>query len=330
MTSVVPDVDAYGTKARYEALADLLEVIAVCGVRSPSSSELADYVKDRGWLQKNYELLTETLAPNDDLVDNDPDALSEDSDSLGQESDTSHLIASQVFSLLKARASAYGTAYPFRLSAGRVRQHAHLNPGQRRYLALLALCFFHSHHVALDTGRPLTSLAEEIVGAALDAAGLRVAQLGLIRQTAGSFTEALSEVGQDLRLSPAPGGAVVSSQAQDAGVDIVGRLDFFDDGYGKWIFIGQVTCARSDVWHIKAQEPAPGRWRKLLGLATRPSRFLAVPHEIPETLRSFLCDACNEELLLLDRKRLVRPERHLLAAEQHLFTVLQTLEIEGF
>lgn len=318
-----PNVDVYGTRARPEALADLLEISALGGRPSLSRASLADYVRDKGWLRKEYDFYSETTG--------DPESEEawsvEDEANLGTETDKALDVARAVFEVLRDREHAYGSSYPFALSRSRLEARAPDAEGQRRYLALLAVSFLHGYGAAPE-GISLPNVAEEIVAAVLRARGLDAVGFGAARRQGSDFEEALSEAAALLRLTASFGSTSLSRRANDAGVDIVARLDFGDDGAGKWTFIGQVTCGKSDTWPGKAAEPSRARWSRLLGLVAWPAKFLAVPHEIPGQYRSEICVQGDHDVWLLDRRRLVTPARDLLRVEEILIERLYELEIE--
>ena len=312
--SIEPDVDAYGRETRLEALADLIEVWSVRNGSSPSKDELADYAKDRGWLQRNF-----VLYPNPSDED------SNDS-SLGSQSDRSLELAESVFDVLERRRADLEDSYPFEFHGGRLKPRSSINGASQRYLALLAISFFQGHQH--PTSVSLTECIEKVVESTLAANGLKVAATAAHGNKQQNFATALKGIGSRLRLPVQPAAASVSSRAKDAGVDLVGRLDFQDDGIGQWVFVGQVTCGKSETWTAKAREPGLGRWRKLLGLSSNPARFFAVPHEIPEGFRISLCEAADEQLFLLDRRRLIQPERLPLQEEIVLIDLLRSVDVE--
>ena len=164
MTAVIePDVDAYGNKTRYEALADLLEVWALQKGQSLSKDELADYLKDRAWLQRSFD-------PYESISETGPGA-----ENLGNQSDRSSEVAESVFERLNARIRALGDRYPFELARGRLQKRSQMSKANGRYIALLAISFFHGHKHSTQN-LTLTECAERIVEASLEAKGLEVAR----------------------------------------------------------------------------------------------------------------------------------------------------------
>lgn len=322
MTALIePDVDAYGRATRYEALADLVEVWAIQGT-SATQGELADYLKDRGWLNRRFDLYSGSSE------EEGGDAAEEENPDLGTESDRSLVLSESIFDVLKTRQRDLGDLYPFELSRGRLKKKMMENEAHGRYLALLAVSFFHGHKLEFPD-LSLTESIERIVEDSLSAQGLNTARMGSHGADQRSFKVSLEDLGDRLRLPIRPDSVVLSQNVKDAGVDVVARLDFQDNGPGRWVFIGQVTCGKSDTWEGKARQPSPSRWRRLLGLSSRPGRFFAVPHEIPESFRDFLCEGAGGDLFLLDRKRLTCPERPLLSTEQKLVGLFDQVSVEA-
>ena len=58
-------------------------------------------------------------------------------------------------------------------------------------------------------------------------------------------------------------GVIVNTAIKDGGGDAMAHLDWNDSRPGRWTFIGQVTCGRSDSWEGKAHEAARGFWHEL-------------------------------------------------------------------
>jgi hypothetical protein len=96
---------------------------------------------------------------------------------------------------------------------------------------------------------------------------------------------------------------LISSRAQDENVDTIAHVHWDDRRPGTWCFIGQVTCAISDEWEKKLDEPKPATWASLLHVTPKPMVFLAVPHHVETSYMEKLLQ--SERGIVIDRLRLV-------------------------
>jgi hypothetical protein len=92
--------------------------------------------------------------------------------------------------------------------------------------------------------------------------------------------------------------------AKDAGLDVVCHLLFPDQWARRPLFY--VQCASGENWKDKRHTPVLDLWDKLLDLATRPSRGIAIPFAL---LADEFRRAANFDhlALFLDRHRLCGP-----------------------
>lgn len=312
---VEPDIDRYGRYARESALADFLEIAALAGHKM-SREALADYIVDNGWVGRGQEL----VHGPDPTIDVSRIWMS-DSDLIEDEEEGGDVLARAVFELLRERELTLGVPrYPFTVD----------NPAGLTPQATIAnaygflLCASVAHAWALDTTDDPKLLLEGFVCRALQHFGYLVANPGDWRR-AGNFDQRLSEAGRALHLAPTPDAAYRARFAQDEGVDVVGHLWLNDLRPGRWVVIGQVTCATSDEWTSKFREPGISQWGKLLGLIHEPSRFLALPYHVPSA--QFELETERGEGVLLDRLRLAHTSVVLTAAEQQLVNEVTDEEV---
>ncbi len=140
--------------------------------------------------------------------------------------------------------------------------------------------------------------------------------------------EALERCCEEVHLRATPEAASFKKAAQDEGVDVVGHLWWGDHRPGRWVFLGQVTCGKSNTWRAKSTEPGVGQWRALLGMHVNPHVFLAVPHHVPERAAEYLAQK-HEAGMLLDRLRICAWKAKLLPDEEKLLDSLASIAKGG-
>ena len=287
---IEPNKGAYGPEADASNLADWLELLALAGTPL-RRAELADYLRDSGWVVRSRELYHSPTVdePDEDDVDG------------GAEIDPAEEHSAIVFAIAEQRAAELKALWPFRLDdvavvAEEIADH------HRPYLCLLALTV--AHHYAVATEAMPENVFEAIVASALRARGLETCDFGATWRAAGNFRDAVRAAGDQIRVDSAPEGAVSREAANDEGVDTIGHLSWGDTRPGHWLFIGQVTVGRSNTWQAKIKQPQPPQWEKLLGSYIRPAAFLAVPHHVEEVHLQAITEGTSR--LVVDRLRLCR------------------------
>jgi len=276
MSSLALSPDIYGSYARFSAVADFLELLAL---------------KTSGRFVREPDL--ERRLDNDNIRLKTP---------LGGAHADASQAAGTVFTILEERARILGRRYPFEVTRRdglRVRTRA-IGP----YRVLLALTAAHAYRVRCADPK---KLFEGLVARALKKLGLRTTTTGTSqRRGRGGFATVLATACADVGLEATLDKEIVSSAAQDEKVDTLAHLDLQDKRRGRWTFIGQVTIAESTEWERKASEPKPKLWRELLTDTHAPSPFLAVPHHVEplhwESLHR------HQEAIVLDRLRLTRTD----------------------
>jgi hypothetical protein len=275
-----PSLDAYGSDAQRSALADFVELAAISGGRI-NEQLLGDYLDSEGWSILSDEKFFEPASAELDRS-YEPEE-----------------VARQVFALLEERQTVLGAAqYPFRLDPRRVEFVGSLDEPSP-YLSLLAITTAHAY--AVDVPYDPERIFPDIVTEALREVGLNSVCFTEAREQ-GTFVEAITRCGSDLRLHPTPEQGLRSANANDAGVDVLAAVAWGDGRAGAWGFIGQATCGKSDSWRAKALQPSPGSWVTYLNTHLPPLGFLAVPHHIEP--KHFLWLAEETTRLILDRVRL--------------------------
>ena len=196
------------------------------------------------------------------------------------------------------------------------------------YVALLAITVAHSHNIEIEGAAPGVKLdakqvLEDVVVAALTHQGLHAVNVGRTARANNDFRKTVLTAGQAVHLQPMPTTAISGVHANEEGVDALGHLAWGDDRAGKWTFIGQVTCGKSDSWDDKMGEPKGPSWKAYLNTGVEPVAFLAVPHHVEAMHLTKLVQ--DNERIVLDRLRLTRFLPTVTSDEQKIIeTVLGT------
>jgi hypothetical protein len=308
MTSrIAADADVYGTYARISALADYLEVCALKGV-GVMQSRLADIIYDNKWQLR--ELM---VAPDED-----------EPEDLGSAQDLARDAADRVFSTLAERSAELGELYPFVVGAESIAVRSGFDVQASPYIAILALAVAHAH---LNCDDPLPHrVLEELVEDVLKNQLRLAVNFGRISREVAPFELALQDAASRIGLQATPKAAWRSARAKDERVDTLCHLSWGDNRAGTWTILGQVTCAKSDEWERKLDEPKPPAWAEFLGVRPVPLVFLAVPHHVEAGHLGRLIQ--SERGIVLDRLRLTRFRRQPGEDERKLVQIVLDAELE--
>lgn len=301
-TPIQPAIDAYGTYARASNLADHLEILAILG-DSVSRAELADLIADQDLTAKMDELFAGPLpAPRRQFEDDEDEV--EDAVT-GNEGSAQ---AARVFDVLFERSDVLGALYPFSVdNAVTLKDGVDLETSP--YVALLSLTLVHAHKLRIASSANATTLdpklvLEDVVVRSLRKMGLRAENVGEVSRASNNFRDTIETVGTAVGLKPTPSAAVSLINANEEGVDALAHFASSDSRAGNWVFIGQVTCGKSDTWKKKLAEPSSPSWKLYLNLLVEPLGFLAVPHHVERQQLTKLVQDGNR--MVLDRLRIVR------------------------
>lgn len=294
-----PSIDAYGTRGRVSVLADFIEVMVLNGGRCPTVGSLADFIEDTYGGQGIRAAYFEPDVP-----------IGKEESSLKglSTAEKAKEVAGWVFSLFENRSNWLNSAYPFDVgSDGRIslrgdpRDCAH-------YLLLLGVLVFHAYGNSIHTGGPLRCdvqlVFERITKPVLTGFSplSRAEILGTSSSNGGGFAAVLKSTVEGVGLRADLTKVEYAAGAKDNGVDVVVHLDFGDDRLGRWVLLGQATCAKTDDWEDKVAEPGLD-WKTLLNMIVSPLVFLAVPHHVDDTFVHKVMRKSGH--MLLDRIRLV-------------------------
>lgn len=286
------EIDAYGTQARVEALADWLEIAAICK-RRVISSQLEDMISDNGWT---------TRSPRQIKVGED------------QDEQTPEDWVEAVYKTILQRQEALGDDWPYEIR-GNWRVAA---VDARRYVpynALLALTVAHGWRIQTPISPEV--LLETTVLRALRHHGLAAAAMGT-GAGAGGFEARGRAVAAELGLTFIPEAVSRRVHAQDEGVDTVAMVGWPLDSRpaGQWIFLGQVTVASSNEWVRKLEEPRTDFWASRFGQPLHAMRFLAVPHHVASDYLTYLVSPGTG--LVIDRLRMAMSLKDVSESEREV------------
>ena len=255
MASVEPDINAYGTYGRVEALADWLELAALAG-RRVTSAQLEAMIADNGWTRLSPR---QYLLPAAEESDSPPEAWVE-----------------AVFQAVAKRQSVLRDAWPYEIR-GDWRIIARAGELHTPYNALLALTVAHAWGV--PTAHRPEEVFENTVTRALQDHGIAAVGIGTAAGS-GTFATRAAAAASRLGLPFAPELAPMKASARDEGTDTLALVGWPQDDRpaGQWVFVGQSTMARSNEWHTKLMEPRVSHWARRLHQPLDAIRFLAVPH----------------------------------------------------
>lgn len=305
MNKIEPQIDQYGNLSRASFFADYIEILTLMGRRS-TRKLLKDLIDDS--FSGKREILTNPADEETEWAPGD--------------------YADEAWTCLLQRSEILGVRYPFTVTESRLSLKPNFVPHESPYVALLAVTLAHSFNAPSNLA--VETVFEEVVADAMAAVGLTVGRMGaLSRESPGGFEATMVRLGKALDMPTYPNAVVRRVAANDAKVDVVGHLDWKDKRKGRWMYIGQVTCARSDEWHGKIHEPVPDDWMQFLGEILPPAAFLAVPHHVEDETIAYME---NIRRSIIDRIHLVlnldkvRPELTpiidaVLASEIQTFSV---------
>lgn len=298
MLGLEPSLEVYGTYGRPAALADWVE-LAACAGEPISESALSDLIDDNGWTTKPSRHFHATL--EDYSLEADPDELARAS-----------------FTMLRQRLSILGHRYPFTFERQALR---HAGGSYNPYLSLLAITVAHAWPgvEVRGEGSP-ENVLEHVVAEVLRDKGLRVATMGALDRGRRTFPENLKAGAALVGLRAMPKPYPVAISAKDAGVDTLAGVTWTDGRPGQWVMLGQVTCAQTDHWVEKLDQPKPAIWADYLIEPHHPLAFLAVPHHVDAGHLAFLLKSGRG--IVLDRLRLANHESGVSAEERHLIDLV--------
>ncbi|MCR2812883.1 hypothetical protein [Microbacterium sp. zg.Y1084] len=304
LKKIKPNQDAYGNLARASFFADYMELLALKGHRNRKNL-LADLIADT--YARSREILT-------------------DVGSAGTEDWEPADLADSTWGCLEQRAQILGNKYPFIVSPTSVSFRVGVDPEESPYLSLLAIALNHAFSASRDL--LVENLFEDVVGDSLESRGLHVGRFGEIgRDATLSFEQSMNQLSQRMTIAMNPNAVVRRVSAQDAGVDVVGHLDWQDTRVGRWLFIGQVTCARSDEWHTKIYDAVPDDWMAYFGETVPPVPFLALPYHVEDAAMEHFR---GRQRHILDRIRIVMSLTGVRAEAKTQIRALMNAEMQTF
>lgn len=281
MKKIEPDADKYGSLVRASFFADYVELLALHGSKAKREG-LRDLVEENFSRKREilYNPAKEEDAPEWEVGD----------------------LADEAWTCLLQRAELLGSDYPFDVSSTALVLRTGTVIPESPYIGVLSISLAHAFDS--DHSNVVEYLFEDVVADAMQNAGLTVGRLGPISRTHGmNFVDSMNQVGADLGIAVDPNATVRRRGANDEDVDLIGHLNWQVDARGRWFFICQATCGKSDNWRSKGGEPTPDDWKLFLGEVTPPIPFLAVPHHAEDLALRYVT---KNRVIVLDRPKIVK------------------------
>lgn len=304
MKKIEPDADRYGTLVRASFFADYLELLALRGSKARLES-LRDLIGEL--FSRKREILF-----NPARDENLPDWEVTD-------------LADEAWTCLLQRSQLLDDAYPFEVSKSSLTLRTGTVVEDSPYIGVLAITLAHAFASAKSDG--VEYLFEEIVADAMENAGLAVGRLGPIsRAKSLNFVDSMAEVGRLLNVPIDANATVRRRNANDEDVDLIGHFDWKVDARGRWFFICQVTCGKSDGWRGKAGEPTPDDWKQFFGEVVPPVPFLAVPHHAEDLAMAYVS---STRISLMDRPKIVKNLREVSAELKAVIDSVMTADYQS-
>lgn len=303
MTKIEPDIDRYGKVARASCLADYVELLTLCGYVC-TKAQLEDAVGDRWGMKRQILLLP------------------------GEGTDTeeeSEQYADAAWTCFSERSETLGDLYPFTVEESRLVLKRDFDRRDSPYVGMLCITLAHAYKV--PSAHNVEHLFEDIVVDTMRALGLAAEGFGGHTRASGyDFVEGLRRMGLAMSIPVDADAASRHVSANDSGLDVLGHLDWSDGRFGRWLFLGQVTCGMSDRWPEKLTEVKVNRWRKFLTEMIDPVVFLAVPHHVDS--RAYFDLLEGDEKAVVDRSRIVRQLRSNRHEVRDIIDAVLAAEIE--
>ena len=309
---VAIDCEIYGSTTRAEALADWLELAAIAG-RRVTSAQLAGMIFDNGWAH---------LAPTQYSKHGGPYTEPGDEDQLGMAA----ALTDAVRSVLTMRETVLGERWPFKLEPSwqvKLREGVDL---YCPYTAMLAITVAHAWGV--ETGCRPELVLEDSARRALISLGLGAVGFGTGSNAVGTFEERVAEAADVIGLESDAGGVTRARSARDEGADTFAIILGLDTARraGQWVFVGQVTTAKSSEWKRKFAEPVMAHWKDRLLQPLTPQRFLVVPHHAnSEQLYHLVNDDTG---VVIDRIRLALALEDVSTEERQIIDAVVEVGVE--
>ncbi|MBH0024487.1 hypothetical protein [Salinibacterium sp. SWN248] len=328
MRKIEPDVDSYGNLIRASFFADYMELLALHREKARRES-LRDLIGELFSRKKEILFDPTTTEAQPEWVVTD--------------------LADEAWTCLLQRSALLDDAYPFDVSENSLKLKNGRVVEESPYVAVLSITLAHafaSKKGNLSDSPKSTKAAkaakaakaprnpqgveylfEEVVADAMENAGLVVGRLGPIsRASSLNFVDSMNEVGRLLKVPIDANATLRRLSANDEDVDLIGLFDWKVATKGRWYFICQVTCGRSDSWRGKALEPVPDDWKAFLGEVAPPVPFLAIPHHAEDRVMKYVS---STRVQIMDRTKIVRNLTTVSAEMKAVIKSVMTAEFQS-
>lgn len=226
----------------------------------------------------------------DQLADTETDVLGADAGadpSAAELVDGRKVVVSDLFAHLKYRQGAFGTAYPFRLTAGdRALERAPVDPEAHggRFLYMLLLVASALEHLQPNESNAVAAAFEAVAFDVIRSWMPAPAQVrhfgtrpsgrqgftGNLKNKVASLAEALNEEAPDRP------GLYRDPNVGDGGLDVVAWFPFDDEVRAAPSVFVQATCQND--WSDKPGELRYDKWKQRLTLLVQPPSVLVIPY----------------------------------------------------
>lgn len=322
------DIDWYGIENRRSAICDYIELMSIHGI-DISFGDLADVIRDAGWIGKLNERMTNG---NGDDFDQDTSQEEHDID-LATTLDEASGVVENVLPIIHERLSILGDLYPFAIRNHRGNHILGFNapsadPGM--YLSLLSIAVGHTAGISDSSFLELlpkapSAIFEESVALTLNAKGICTSNLGA-RARSTNFSIALRESCSEVGIDADARRSIHRKLARDEGCDTISNLWPNDTRAGGIYLAGQATCSKSEHWESKLSKVPTNSLRRWFDREIAPLAYLSVPHHVQsDTLRYLVSLEGTRDVL--DRLRLTLVDRQLSQAELDIINAVKQLEI---
>lgn len=324
MATIEPRFEAYGSYLHATYIADFVEVAALRGALVTRAT-LSNHLEDVGLAappptQLAVFSMEEESEDAEDTIDGDahaqlPASIECPSD---EHADT---YAELIFSILNERQELLGERYPFAINRNTLEVVQERSNGAYRLLLEMTMAHVHADD---SLKRRIREHFENIVQRYLCSYRLHVQEITRNRSRTGSYSERVANVLRALDRPRTLPGIMVPRRANDGGTDYLATLPIGDFRTSVVALAVQVTCAKSDRWKEKFNEPHCIKWGRLLSSHVNPAPALAVPHHVESDFLRELEEHAGG--IVLDRLLLSRGLAEITEADQPLLTEATSLK----
>ncbi len=259
------------------------------------------------WIEGSVAFHQDTISQTDIV-----DCLIEDG--IYREQGFAKIHISNVFVELERRAKCLGRTSPFTIDRLKVKRVVQWKDAPAySFCLMLSLLVSYRSEFRNSLGESYNeqgALFERLTSETLEKCGWTTLSTGWSAITANSLEAKVKSVAEHINEPVSARGIErwTPEYAKDLGLDLVCHAPFADRWPGRPLYY--VQCASGENWKDKRHTPIIREWEKVLDMATRPTRGIAIPFALLED--DFRRSANFEDLsLVLDRHRVCAPNNQL-------------------